>query len=381
MVEKWDAARTVAGKASERTLKDNRRWLKHVEKYIGEMPIADITAQVIEDVYAKIKKDRQLSGTSMARIHMLLKNVFQKAINYDFIYKNPCTHVEAPQPCKPNRRSLTADEGSRLLKAVDASEAAAYMEMDDKESRRVYREEHNIARQRYALRGMHHIGNVIAIRIGLATGMRRGEVFALNWKNVNLEIGSIRVCQSITVKGAFKHPKSDAGIRTLAIDSTTVSHLAYWKARQAEELSKIGIEQSDAAPVCCSDLGGWYKIDNFEHWWREWRKENGFHNLKFHELRHTQATQLLANGVDIKTVQTRLGHANSSITLGWYAHAIPENDHEAANLLERLFASDESSCASVNTAFPDISQMSPECPLGAHLPEEKKKVNKLEFAC
>lgn len=89
----------------------------------------------------------------------------------------------------------------------------------------------------------------------------------------------------------------------------------------------------------CSDTGGWYRIDNFEHWWGVWRKEHGFEGLKFHELRHTQATQLLANGVDVKTVQTRLGHANASITLGWYAHAIPEKDHEAADLLGNLLAS------------------------------------------
>ena len=79
---------------------------------------------------------------------------------------------------------------------------------------------------------------------------------------------------------------------------------------------------------------------------RPWRREStvtaaqehGFEGLKFHELRHTQATQLLANGVDAKTVQTRLGHANASITLGWYAHAIPEKDHEAADLLGSILS-------------------------------------------
>ena len=104
------------------------------------------------------------------------------------------------------------------------------------------------------------------------------------------------------------------------------------------ELVKIGVTQTGKTPVCCSDTGGWYRIDNFEHWWSVWRKEHGFEGLKFHKLRHTQATQLLANGVDVKTVQTRLGHANVSITLGRYAHAILEKDHEAADLLGSLLA-------------------------------------------
>jgi len=64
--------------------------------------------------------------------------------------------------------------------------------------------------------------------------------------------------------------------------------------------------------------------------------EHGFEGLKFHELRHTQATQLLANGVDVETVLTRLGHANASITLGWCAHAIPEKHHEAVDFREGL---------------------------------------------
>lgn len=157
----------------------------------------------------------------------------------------------------------------------------------------------------------------------LPSGIRRGEVFAVTWENVDLDRRTIRVCQSITYQRKVKAPKTQAGIRALAM----------WKARQATELARIGVKQTERTPVCCSDTGSWYRIDNFERWWGVWHKEHGFEGLKFHELRHTQATQLLANGVDVKTVQTRLGHANASITLGWYAHAIPEKDHEAADLL------------------------------------------------
>ncbi|MEG1827083.1 tyrosine-type recombinase/integrase [Gordonibacter sp.] len=80
-------------------------------------------------------------------------------------------------------------------------------------------------------------------------------------------------------------------------------------------------------------------VRGFQRWWRPWRTERGFEGLKFHELRHTQATQLLANGVDVKTVQNRLGHSDASLTLNWYAHAVPENDKKAADLVGNLFAS------------------------------------------
>ena len=88
-------------------------------------------------------------------------------------------------------------------------------------------------------------------------------------------------------------------------------------------------------------FGGWFDLHNFETWWRRFRKENGFEGLKFHELRHTQATQLLAQGVDVKTVQTRMGHSNASLTLNWYAHAMPQNDRKAADMLGELFADND----------------------------------------
>ena len=348
---------------------------------------------VIEATYAAIREERSLSGTSMSQIHILLKSVFQKAIDYDYIYKNPCAHVVAPRRDDPKRNSLSIEEGMRLMEKVDESEAEAYAQIDDKDSRRTYREEHGTARERKAFRGLHHVGNIMAVRIALATGMRRGEVFAITWENVDLGRRTIRVCQSITYQCKTKTPKTQAGIRTLAIDASTASHLATWKERQQAELAKIGVEQTEKTPVCCSDTGGWYRIDNFDHWWRKWRTDHGFDGLKFHELRHTQATQLLANGVDVKTVQTRLGHANASITLGWYAHAIPERDHEAADLLGSLLAGraeeaeEDDATASENTdealendVKTEPEKMSPLCLQQEQTEAKKKQANHLKKA-
>ena len=75
-------------------------------------------------------------------------------------------------------------------------------------------------------------------------------------------------------------------------------------------------------------------LSNFERWWREFRTNAGFEGLRFHEPRHTQ---VLANGVDLKTAQDRMDHANGAITLNWYAHAVPENDEKAAQLVGEIF--------------------------------------------
>lgn len=98
-----------------------------------------------------------LSGTSMNHIHQLLKSVFQKAIDYDYIYKNPCVHVVAPRREDPKRGSLTIEEGTRLMGEVDKAEVEAYAQIDEKEARRAYREEHGIAKKCNAFCGLHHI--------------------------------------------------------------------------------------------------------------------------------------------------------------------------------------------------------------------------------
>lgn len=267
LIELWDAARRTASKASERTLTEDSNRLRHVERHLGDVPVKDITIQMVEQTYAAIRKETGLSGTSMNQIHTLLKNVFEKGIDYDYIYRNPCTRVTAPRRNKPNRRALTAEEGTTLLTAVDESEAEAFKSLEEKEARRAYREKLGIAKERHFMRGLHDISCIMAVRIGLATGQRRGEVFALTWGDVDLDEGTIHVGHNVTYQDVVKTPKTDSGVRTIAIDPTTVEHLSMWKDRQAEELAKICVKQTDETPVCCSSTGGRIRIDNFSHWW------------------------------------------------------------------------------------------------------------------
>lgn len=335
----WHEARVIAGDVGKSHLERERQILNDLNSYIADVPLRDLTPQTIESLYTTIKRDKmsklgKYSGTSLRMIHQVLKQIMQKAVDYDYILRNPCDRVNAPKADDPDRRSLTVKDGARLLSCINKAEAEAYKAMAEKESRQTHRG--NLF-GRECLRGLNLVGNVLAVRIGLATGMRRGEVFGLTWGNVALDQPCIKVRQSLTVYGELKAPKSKAGVRNIAIDAVTAAHLQHWKQRQAVELLKLGIKQSDETPVCCSEKGGLIDLHNFGRWWRQFRSQFDFDELRFHELRHTQATQLLANGVDVKTVQTRLGHSNASLTLNWYAHAIPENDEKAAQIVGELF--------------------------------------------
>lgn len=258
-----------------------------------------------------------------------------KAVDYELVLRNPVDRVKAPRCETPDRRSLSTEEARTLLAKIDEAEGEAYRRRIGIEERQGKRGD--TSRRSY-LRGLSAVGNVVAARIGLATGMRRGEVIALQWKHVDLQGGTIHVEQSITSYWEVKDPKSDAGKRDVSIDAKTVAHLARWKAFQAEEMALLGLRQSDDTPVCCSDKAEYLRLTNFSRWWRAFCADNGFGGLKFHELRHTQATQLIANGVDIKTVQNRLGHASPTLTMSFYAHVLPENDQRAATLIGNLFS-------------------------------------------
>lgn len=337
----WNDARTTSGTIASTTAYKDKFTLNTLLKYLGAVNIKEITPAVVESLYSAIKSDKEktgssFGGTSMRHLHVMLKQIMGKAVDYDLLLRNPCDRVRAPKADEPDRKSLTVEEAAKLLACIDEAEVDAYANMEAKEARQTARG--NLFGREY-LRGLNIIGNVLAIRIGLATGMRRGEVFGLCWGSIDLENRRLNVAQSLTSLGEVKPPKSKAGVRTIAIDATTCAHLRAWKQRQGVELLKVGIKLGDSTPVCCSERGGFIDLHNFERWWRAFRNENGFTDLRFHELRHTQATQLLANGIDVKTVQTRLGHSNAALTLNWYAHAIPENDEKAADMLGDLFAS------------------------------------------
>ena len=333
-IETWLEARQTTGKVSESTIKNYRARLKTIEPYIGKKKLNKVTAAEIERAYAQLKAKKNLSGTTLNKLHILLKSVFEKACDYDLILRNPCNKVESPSVDKPDRKSLTQEEGAKLLHELDMEEARIMTEMDEKEERQVKKGNQF---DRSSIRGLANLGYTIGTRIALATGLRRGEVFGLTWKGVNLRQNTITVAQTLTKEGEIKDPKTGAGKRTVSIDENTAAHLKTWRRRQREELAKLAMKPDGDTPVCCSERGEWVDMANFERWWRAFRDKAGFAGLRFHELRHTQATQLLANGVDLKTVQDRMGHANGAITLNWYAHAIPENDQRAAQLVGDLF--------------------------------------------
>lgn len=331
--ETWKRARVASGDFSDNTLRRDRYAVDLLDEYLAGIPLSAITPQLVESVYGRLRLDRGLSGTTVHHAHEALATLLGKAVDYRLIAENPCDRVKAPKRSDNNRRSLTAEEASMLLKRLCSEEVARLARIDSIEARRA-----KVKRApRSKASGLAALSCVHAARLGLATGARRGEVLATRRKDLDLDAQCVEICRSIDPAMKVTAPKNGRS-RTVYFDRHTALALEQWLEIQERQLESIGAKADPETPAFCSEKGGFLNPNNFSRWWRGFVADAGLPDLAFHELRHTQATLLLANGTDVKTVQNRMGHAKSSTTLDMYAHALPENDRAAANLIGSLFS-------------------------------------------
>lgn len=329
----WLAARQHSGQFAEATLKSNKYEVGLLCSVFGDARLQDLDAQTIERALSLIKDRRGVSNTTIRKTYVTLHQILSKAVAYDLILRNPCDKLNSPRIDEVNRRSLDAEEYAQMLEIVELETVQARERYIEKEVRQ---QKWKADAKRNGISGIREISDLVAIRLALATGMRLGEVLGLCWGAVGLSEGAIEVRQSLTASGKLKAPKSRAGHRIIALDARTAEYLYAWRVFQSGQFQRIDVLVDDETPVCCTNSCTFISLSNFGHAWRLWADSHGFIGVKFHELRHTQATQLLASGIDVKTVQNRLGHASASLTLDLYAHSLPERDREAANAMAQL---------------------------------------------
>jgi integrase len=175
-----------------------------------------------------------------------------------------------------------------------------------------------------------------AIALGAVTGARRGELCALRWSDVDWERRRVRIEQSLTVvqRSWRLGPTKTHQRRDIAIDEAAEAFLSQRRQHQEDYAKEVGVplvadpfvlsRSADGSTPCLPDgiTGGYSRVAN-----RLGIKSH------FHELRHFAATAAIAGGMDVRTVAGRLGHADPSVTLRVYAHAMEQRDRELAGLL------------------------------------------------
>ncbi|CCL25764.1 site-specific integrase [Clostridioides difficile] len=179
----------------------------------------------------------------------------------------------------------------------------------------------------------------IVLLIGFHTGMRRGEIIALKWDNIDLDNKTITVKHTLIKKpnGMFElgQPKTESSCRTIFTGDTLIKALKEHKLYQKKMKLKYGEFYFDSDWVCTKENGQQVNTHTLDTIVRQIRValNNDFH---FHSLRHAHATLLLENGANIKDIQNRLGHSQLSTTMDTYSHVTDKMKNETVDIFEKI---------------------------------------------
>lgn len=292
--------------------------------YFGHFYINKIKPTDIMQFYDLLSKDTQLvrkkdnngnktlkplSGKTILEHHRLLRAMLHKAIYWQLIVSNPAERVQPPRAMKPKRRYYDDEQCKILLENLTEL-------------------------------GEEQIKYKVAIILTIFTGVRLGELMGLEWQDVDFKTGIVsinRSSQYLADKGVFtKTPKTESSIREVAIPDFVVSLLEEYKLWYDEQKSFYGelwtnsnrlFVQADGKPMHPSTISKWFV---------KYVAQIGLPVINFHGLRHTNATLLISQNIDVAVVAARLGHAQITTTYNFYVHPIISHNRIAGNVLQNL---------------------------------------------
>lgn len=242
-----------------------------------------------------------LSPQTVKHHHRVLSQALKQACRLKLRIDNPAADVDPPRPKRTEMKILDQAQTGTLLRAAEGS----WM--------------------------------YVPVLLAVTTGLRRGEVLGLRWRDVDLDRGALSVAQTLEQTRseglAFKPPKTDRSRRQIPLVPFTVEPLRAHRARQAGDRLRAGTIWADNDLVCCRADGMPLSPRQVTKSFSILVRRLGF-KVRFHDLRHTHLSQLLAAGVNVKVVSERAGHAGVAITLDVYAHVMPGMQEDAVNRLD-----------------------------------------------
>ena len=180
----------------------------------------------------------------------------------------------------------------------------------------------------------------VIILLTIFTGLRRGEVLGLEWQDIDFKNSSLTVRQAsqyVSAIGIYtKDPKTETSNRMISIPESIIKLLKEYKRKQLEARLRLGDKWIETNRLFVQWNGSPMHPDTITKWFRQFLEDKNLPYITFHGLRHTHATLLISQGLDVRTVSNRLGHAQTSTTLNIYAHAFAKMDREASDKLDNL---------------------------------------------
>ena len=277
---------------------------KNIMPLLGSVVLSKLQPMHISEAYAKAlavgRRDGKggLSPRTVHHMHRVLKMALKQATRWDQknLIRNPADDVRPPKVEK------------RLMETYDMAQTAILL--DAVKEQRIY----------------------IPAMLAVLCGLRRGEIAALRWRNVDLVNGGLAVVESAEqMNGGVRLKETKSGrVRTVALPSTVREELQAHRLRQAQDMLKLGIRLADDSFVVALEDGSPMQPTFITHEWVRVIKGTALPRCRFHDLRHAHGTHMLASGTHPKVASERLGHSKIGITLDLYSHVLPGMQEDAA---------------------------------------------------
>jgi integrase len=304
LVENW-IENVHKRKIRESTYIEYRKLInKHIIPGLGHRKLQQLTIGHVDGFYTK-KENERLSASTIRQIHAILHQALSYAVKNNLVARNVCDYVSLPRIKRHEGQPLTVEQAKELLAAAKGHRLEALF--------------------------------ITAV----LTGMREGELLALRWNDIHFEekhLQVYRTVRSFPGRGLVEgEPKTASSRRKIVLSPFLVDVLKQHRVHQLEARLQAAKTWEDHDLVFCNIYGGFIYASTLHDTFGKLLRDAGLPHMRFHDLRHSAATLLLAKGVHIKVVQELLGHSNIQITLNIYSHVLPSLQEDAMNKLSDLF--------------------------------------------
>lgn len=246
-----------------------------------------------------------LSPRTVRYLHAVLRRALGQALKRGLVPRNVATLVNLPKAQRPEVEPFTPDQARSFLAAIHGDRLEALYS------------------------------------VALSVGLRQGEALGLRWEDVDLDTGTITVRKALQrLNGVFElvEPKTARSRRTIALPQTAVTALRVHRTRQLQERLLAGSKWCENGLVFTNTFGTPIDASNLIRHFHRALVAAGLPRKRFHDLRHTCASLLLAQGVHPRVVMDILGHSQISLTMDTYSHVIPALQREAASQMDVLLS-------------------------------------------
>jgi len=296
----------VGGRVRQKTWEGYESLIRlYARPAIGDVTLAELHPLQLQQLYSSLlAKSPPLSGGTVLNLHLVLAQALSQAVRWGYLASSPAAAVQPPRPRRPEVAVVDEALAERLLDAVGGT----YFE--------------------------------VPVSMAIATGMRRGEILALRWADVDEDLAIARVNRTLqtTSKGlVFELPKTRRSKRAIVLPQFIRTYLARQREDQARRRIELGARWHDLDLVVDAGDGSPLHPSKISSRWGKFLRQAGLPHLRFHDLRHAHATLMLRKGVHPKIVSERLGHASIGITLDTYSHVLPSMQQQAADAFDELF--------------------------------------------